>query len=270
VKSLLLSIIICCCLFPYCNNNDTTAGNQEKDTLPYQLSKKQIDALKKRSEQPPLCIVYCDFTNSVDSTSASLIIKNAEEIFNRLYDSYKLTFYIISKNDWSIPFFETDLLLIKNPRPSERIQLNQLLKIEKPASLDSFQKVLNRVVSQKRIKPSCIVNAVENSIRVFDNYDKTGQLKLRLILLSDMIEYCKSSIGLIDLENKHYKEANKLVDDFKDTTYSFSKFKNLQIDIIVSSQKDNAASDQNKLWKKIFQKYGYVNLPNLSSTSPRY
>ena len=256
--------IICCMLllslvFIKCAVNETSA------------SPDYADLLKAANEDPvrgPLCIVFCDFTTSIDSISTMKIIKDARDIFKTLYSSYELHFYAVDDNDYSSPFFSWKPILIKDIKPSEESMLEEYYKANEPGGERKLLDTIAYLSKRNKLGRSCMINAIKKAIREFDNYDSSKNISLKLIFLSDMLERCRCSLGDFNLENKQFGSAISQLSQAAIPDLSFTKFKRLDIEIVISSNKNTEGDKLDLFWHELFSKFGYGQLPHLSPIMP--
>ena len=207
-------------------------------------------------------IVFCDFTNSVDSEQSIVNIKrNALRILERDGKNTLLDYYIINKNTNSACVFRNSPLK-EDSKPSERRMFKDSLRKQ----IDNLSKSLDFASTKasevyRREPNSCIIDCIERSLRYFENYEPDPSTPLELYILSDMLECCTfSNKQKICLEpNNDVEKQLVLIPNVTDSSLSFAKFGNVRVHIVIST---NKALEENKaafldFWVAVFKRYNY-------------
>ncbi|GAB2809139.1 hypothetical protein [Ferruginibacter profundus] len=207
-------------------------------------------------------IVFCDFTSSVDTThSIELIKQNAISLQTTFAARKKIEFYTISKNNNSSCLFTNTPMAI-DPLPSEKINFENSITERS----DSLKKLLNiassSAAAKYRSEPnSCIIDCIERAIRYFRNYSFHDTAHLQLFILSDMLECCtvNGRVPVCIEPPVNIKAKIDAIAAITDSNLSFREFKNIEVNIILSSNNRQAgySGDFYTFWQTVFKRYGY-------------
>lgn len=233
--------------------------------------------------KPSLILVFCDVSNSVDSSSIKNVISKAKMIISALSDGSKIVIYPIDDNDYPEKILELSSpknkeddnftgILKEQVDKDKKTQLEKLLN-EKAVELETkinsrYEEILNDKSSKHR---SCIFNTFSKINEFFKNED-SEKYNFEVIYLSDMIEQCNSNVGSVficggkkgDLPTKK-EEVLKNIDTNLLPTINLKKLIGKNISIVITTKMMGSSdykclSPQNHLeiWEKAFGKAGYT------------
>lgn len=212
-----------------------------------------------------LCIVYCDFTRSIDTGSmVNKIIEETCNIYNYLKYTHELEFYLLGNGGQQSPFFIHKPVGDIIGTPKERK--------EKEKKEENQQVLLKQMLdSAARIKPvnSCIIEAIEQTLRRLKNrfIDSNNSLSnnvssgINIIFLSDMLESCKNGNYDILLEKRTAENSNMYtyMDKLKTDglhTLNFKPYKKLRVYPIFYNLKGEQLKQVRLFWNTVFNYYG--------------
>ncbi len=226
----------------------------------------------KKNILPPLTTVFCDFTES-DTDCVKIIKKNAVKSLIDLFETDSLKFFTIAYSKFnnevfftSYPVNANDYKIVRGFGPVEFKKLKKQVDSAKLNYANLLDNTIASLARNKALKASCIIGSIEKAYDEFNRYDPTGATPVKLIIYSDMLEDCTSTLGHYDLEHEAYTASlNRLKG--KTASISFAKFKNLETKIVVSSNRIRGGSEAQyrEFWSRVFSMYGFKNQPILSS-----
>lgn len=221
--------------------------------------------------RPPLDIVFCDFTSSVDSVrSINKIKNNAIELMKRKRRTDRMRFYTLTKDAFSPMLFES-IPLINCAKKSEERRFDKAFRSES----DSLRRILDIASTEtlvNRNEPnSCIINCISRGVNEFKNYSKDLNASLNLYILSDMLECCEWVNNEICIEDNN--DLNSDISKVKyvvDSAVQLTEFTNLNIYIILVSNVKHSSSMEKfkKFWNSVFRQFGYKSIPYYSDKLP--
>lgn len=213
------------------------------------------------------CYVLCDFTKSQDKMSRGVIISNADSIFGSAASKgYYCAVYDISDEIFEEPIFKLPFndATIRTDREREADEAK--LKSERKR----FKDTLNQV-SKMSNGNTCLINSIEKiaTILAGDSVNKENR-RIKIILLSDMLEDCSFDSFRIDIDNGDFKTAEQALEKLKGPAFTFAGFKDIEINIVASSGKRIPVGEHFRFWQKVFKRFGYNLTTSISSQLPRW
>lgn len=246
------------------SNNDVTNPPLIRDDIKKIMLDKGI--------KPPFTIVFCDFTES-DTDCVNTIKRYAVEKMKALFETDSLKFFSIAYSQYNnFPFFtsypvaKTDYKYDPDLDEADKETLNDEIDSLKPIIARSLEETISSLAKNNPLRESCIIGSIEKAYDEFNRYDSTGSTPVKLIIYSDMLEDCTSTLGHYDLEHEAYTASLSRLRG-KTAPISFAKFRNLETKIVVSSNRIRGGSEPQykEFWSRVFAIYGFNTQPILSS-----
>lgn len=201
-----------------------------------------------------ICYVFCDMSASQDATSKQIILQHAVEIFNKRC-GFNLKYFDVSSAQYEPPFFE----YVEKPipdilSPSQR----KALLAEASGKEDSLRRKLTDLCKRPSSYRTCILQTVEKAVNSLEfEVEKDTNRYIRIIILSDMLEDCSYSFGRLNIDHGSFETAMKVLARMPTPKFTLSKYKNIQVWIIASSQQNLNTTSLFEFWTAAFKKYGY-------------
>jgi hypothetical protein len=215
----------------------------------------------------PSCFIICDFSASQGGNSIEEIKNNAREIFEKISRKYNVKIYDIKSAQYTKPLFE-----YINPF---RKRISTPLEREKWSKENgSMKTILSRKLDsagrESKNPNTCIIRLLTRIVDDLASDTNNKNNPIRIIILSDMLEYCNYPFGNIDLENAAYQAALNSLSKMPPPKYTLAGYTDIEISLIASSQRAINPASLNNFWEQVFIKYGYTLKGPITATLPSW
>ncbi len=215
----------------------------------------RLDANRPNRIEPPVCIVLCDFSASLDTESVNQVKAGALKIFDRYYGRKKLQFYPINRGS-EPPMFETDgFVFDSTSAPSQQVQVKRCYGYLKPECRHQLGLVLDHQ-SQTRPRETYIIQSLESAVKSIGIVDKKSNDYHSIFILSDMLEYGSSDFGSLNIESKPVEEGIDKLSQSKTANFPLVN-SNTEIRVGLFSQSVNHPELLTTFWSQVFYRLGY-------------
>lgn len=231
------------------------------------------DGPSKKDEKNPLCIVICDFTNSMAPDSNSIdgsvamtqVKENAAQLFKKMMMNWDMYFYSIEERSVG-PFFKSEA----PTRTASQIELNRFA-VQLPTCDSVLRKRMDSLSGMRNRNSTCIIPAIENAIRQFQEYGVDSNVEARLILLSDMRECCNYPTRniRINIERVNPSREEAKLPYVSTFTGSVKGMDKLRVSVVLTSlQRITDLNELENFWKTCLKRYGYTDSLRMVTTLP--
>jgi hypothetical protein len=214
-----------------------------------------------------ICYVLCDFSQSLDAASRADVVQNAKTIYEKLNKTHALFYININTARYERPFFSTIPAKIPPIENAKSKKARLQATAEKQAG---FFAQLDNLSKGQQYRNTCIINALDKVANDLHVDAANKNKKIRIVVLSDMLEVCDGILGNFNLESQSAKSVlQRLKAKKAATTFSFQDYPQLTINLVASSRRKAKGEDGLKdFWKEALAKLGYTFNDPISSALP--
>jgi hypothetical protein len=200
-------------------------------------------------EKKTVLVVMCDVTRSLDTTSITAVTENAVQILQKFPDA-EIFYYPIDSNLYVAPILKKESYGRK--RYSER---SELITNDE----EKLKKGIRKIYEQRNVRASCVMKGFQIAYNKFKQYPE-GNCDFKLIFLSDMLEHCRYSGGIVDLEKKeNYEKSREVLKKFPKPEFDLAAMGVKPVFVITARQQLPIDEGLHKdFWREVCVLYGYT------------
>jgi hypothetical protein len=215
------------------------------------------------TNQPGVCYVLCDFSESQGSRSRQGIMSNALSIFDKGLRNFRFRYYDIGAPQYEGPFFD----YYDSSGITGKKSLRDAIDKRKKLRRDNLQQQMVKLFQQQGTSNTCIIGSLSKVAASLASDSLNRKSRVRVIILSDMLEDCVYDSARIDIDKASFDKAIKAVSKLPKPVFSFNGY-NIEVYPVVSSENNISPNKLFEFWKQVFAKYDYE-LKVLSTDLPR-